>query len=140
MDRFTRTESKSFPVALLVAIAFVCFTGVSAARELYRRERVQNELSELETRVNTLTKQKNDMSGLIERLQSPSVLDREARLRLRMQKPGERVYVLRGETWEAAPSNTSPEQAGESVSSEGVARNNPERWFRFFFVHKAIAS
>ena len=137
MDRFTRRESKRLPVALFVAIGFVCFTGVSAVRELYRRERVHTELATLETRVHTLTKQKNDMSELIERLQSPSTLDREARLRLRMQKSGERVFVLRGDAWEAMPSKAPspgiPEKNGSIA--EDASRTNPERWLRFFFVH-----
>jgi cell division protein FtsB len=121
------------PVGLLFAIGFVILAGVSAGREWYRQNRVQGEVQALEAQVTDLEKRKQAVAHVLEKLQSPEVLDREARLRLHMQRPGERVYILRGETWQqATESATLPTlyEAKEPV----VVRSNPERWFQFFFL------
>lgn len=121
------------PVGLLFAIGFVVLTGVSAVREWYRQNRVQGEVQVLETQVTDLEKRKQAVAHLLEKIQSPEVLDREARLRLHMQRPGERVYVLRGETWQQASESTTLPTLYEAKEPV-VVRSNPERWFQFFFL------
>ena len=113
----------------------LCVTGLSAARELYRRERVRTDLQTLEQRVEALQDRRTEVSQLLQRLQTPEVIDREARLRLNMQKPGERVYVLRGEAWEPQESATAQLPTLYKDTVVEPKRSNPERWFRYFFVH-----
>ena len=121
----------------MLAIGLVCLTGVSAARELYRREQVRKDLATLEDRVARLEERKTEVSEVLKRLESPDVVDREARLRLQMQRPGERVYVLRGESWEQVQKTEARLPALYKDAPNEPARSNPERWFRLFFVHEA---
>lgn len=133
--RSSRLGERSLSLPLILAIGFVCITGLSAARELYRRERVRTELQTLEERVTQLQERKLEVSQILQRLQAPEVIDREARLRLNMQKPGERVYVLRGEAWEEqVRAGTQSPTLYQEVKPESK-RSNPERWLRYFFVH-----
>lgn len=134
-SRTSRTTERAFSLPLMLAIGFVCITGLSAARELYRRERVRTELETLEERVEKLQDRKLEVSQILQRLQTTEVIDREARLRLNMQKPGERVYVLRGEVWEEqAHADALLPVLGQGVNG-APKPTNPERWLRYFFVH-----
>ncbi len=126
-----RTSSR-IPVALVFALGFVVLTGISAGREFYRKNRVQGEVQALEQQVSDLEKRKAAIAHLLEKIQSPEVLDREARLRLHMQRPGERVYVLRGDAWQDMSEASSLPTLYEAKEGESEL-SNPERWFRFFF-------
>lgn len=136
--RSSSSDRQTKPLILLLAVGFLCVTGVSAGRELYRRNQVKAELTTLETRVSQLEQRKTTVSKLLERLQTSEAIDREARLRLNMQKPGERVYLLRGDQWEqmakSTPVNDSPSLYDEKPVE--TPRSNPERWFRLFFIHE----
>lgn len=133
--RSSRTTERALSLPLMLAIGFVCITGLSAARELYRREQVRTELQTLEERVEKLQDRKLEVSQILQRLQTAEVIDREARLRLNMQKPGERVYVLRGEAWEEqARTDARLPMLYQDAAAE-PKRSNPERWLRYFFVH-----
>ncbi|MBP7005865.1 septum formation initiator family protein [Patescibacteria group bacterium] len=132
------TERQGRPIALFLAIGFVCITGLSAVRELYRQNQVKADMTTLQDRVAKLEDRKATVSQLLQQLQTPEVIDRDARLRLNMQRPGERVYILRGENWEKIatdPAGNAPvlyvDHPVEPI------RSNPERWLRFFFVHES---
>jgi hypothetical protein len=73
----------------------------------------------------------------LQQLQTSEAIDREARLRLNMQKPGERVYVLRGDEWERVAKTTPLSESPALYDDEPVEviRSNPQRWFRLFFIH-----
>ncbi len=135
LPRTSRAKERTFSLPLLLAIGFVCITGVSAARELYRRERVEQELQTLEQRVTTLQNRKLEVSQILQRLQTADVIDREARLRLNMQKPGERVYVLQGGAWEEQKREDSRLPTLYQGRAPEPSQQNPKRWFRHFFVH-----
>ncbi len=135
-------DRQTKPLVLLLVVGFMCVTGLSAGRELYRRNQVKDDLSTLETRVSQLEARKVTVSALLEQLKTQETIDREARLRLNMQKPGERVYMLRGTEWEQIAKDTAI-SASPSLYQETVPepeRSNPERWFRLFFVHDAASS
>lgn len=134
-SRSSRGSDRAFSLPLLLGVGVLCVTGLSAARELYRRERVRTDLQTLEQRVEALQDRRTEVSQILQRLQTPEVIDREARLRLNMQKPGERVYVLRGEAWEQQQSATAQLPMLYKDTVVEPKRSNPERWFRYFFVH-----
>ena len=87
---------------------------------------MQSEIEQLEGR-------KLELAELLNRLDSSDALDKEARTRLGLKKPGERVIILRGfdgtsSTWSddgivlTAVSSSAPE-----------TRTNPQLWFDYFF-------
>lgn len=133
-------DRQARPLVLFLALGFVAITGLSAARELYRQNQVKEEVTTLQDRVTQLETRKATVSQLLERLQTPDMVDREARLRLNMQRPGERVYILRGEAWERLSNDPTPD-APTLYEDHPVEpkRSNPARWFRFFFVHDPTA-
>lgn len=105
------------------------FVAVSSARETYQGWKVDQEIHGLRAQVEMLEGRKLHLTDTLARLQSPEAVDREARLRLGLQKPGERVFVLRdGKTL-----STDSSLDASSLHEEEEEVSNPRKWFRYFF-------
>ncbi len=101
----------------------------SSARETYQSWKVEEEVHGLRAHVQALEGRRLQLMDTLTRLQSPETLDKEARLRLGLQKPGEQVFVLREK-------NLGPTQASLLVipdSSVVEDVSNPQKWLRYFF-------
>lgn len=111
--------------------ALLLVVGVSTVRETYREWKVDQEIHQMQSQIEQLEGRKLALTELVSRMESPDVLDREARTRLGLKKPGERVIILRGadqelESWQeyALSDPETPEAADTST--------NPERWLKYF--------
>jgi cell division protein FtsB len=115
--------------------AVLLVVGVSTIRETYREWKVDQEVHSMQSQIEQLEGRKLSLMDLVQRMESPDALDREARTRLGLRKPGERVIILRGVDGEA----DSWEEWGLDPEEQAVApepKTNPERWARYFFVKK----
>ncbi len=107
----------------------VVLTGVSSARETYQGWKVNQEIHGLRAQVEALEGRRVHLSETLARLQAPDAVDREARIRLGLQKPGERVFLLREQDVK------TPVDAGGSATVHGEQQDesNAHKWFRYFF-------
>lgn len=119
-------DEARFPLALAVGGLVVGFFVISAGRETYRGYQVRQEIQGLQAQVQQLEGKKAYLSQLVDRMQTQDSLDREARLRLGLQKPGEQVYFFE----ESAHKEDAPAMADVS----DVVESNPRRWLRYFFT------
>lgn len=119
--------------AFLVAASGILLflVGVSTIKETYQGWKVEQEIQGLQMQVATLEGKKLHLTDTLQRLQAPDTLDKEARLRLGVQKPGERVFVIPAA--EAAVANNVGEGDGSSGSAADIS--NPYKWFQYFFIH-----
>ena len=110
--------------------ALLLVLGVSTVRESYREWRVDQEIRDLQAQVEAFEHRKLELTEIIQRFQSAETLDREARLRLGLRKPGERVVILRdggnAPAWNAPQNFSGPSEGAVSTS-------NLTKWFRYFF-------
>jgi len=121
----------SFIIALSLALFLV--VGVSTLRETYGDWKVDHEIQDLQTQVSSLQGRKLEIGSLLDRLNSAEVLDKEARVRLGMQKPGEKVIIVRSPD---ANSPNDPQAAALELSSTANPdqRSNPQKWFAYFIT------
>ncbi len=105
--------------------------GISSARETYQGWKVEQEIQGLQAQVAALEGRKLHLTELLSQLHSPDALDKEARLRLGLQKPGEQVFVL-GQAANAR-TITAPSFAALSGSEPEEIVSNPHKWLRYFF-------
>lgn len=87
---------------------------------------MQNEIEQLEGR-------KLELAELLNRLDSPDALDKEARTRLGLKKPGERVIILRGFDGASSTWTDQGVMMAPAPSSTTETRSNPVLWFDYFF-------
>ena len=133
----TKHPRHRWPLVLAASGALLFFVGISTVRETYHRWEVDQEVSSLQTQVEQLERKKLDLSHVVQTLNSPANVDEQARLRLGLQKPGERVFILDGTTpsapsWKEgvalAPATTTPNVLVDSSAS------NPKKWLTYFFL------
>lgn len=105
------------------------FVAISSARETYQGWKVDQEIHGLRAQVEMLEGKRLHLSEALTRLQSPEAVDREARMRLGLQKPGEQVFVLRDAA--AVPSGSGSLMPLHEDNETEVS--NPRKWFRYFF-------
>ena len=120
----------SFIIAINLALLLV--VGVSTVRETYRDWQVNHEIQDLQTQVQGLEGKKTQISDLIQKLNSSDVLDKEARARLGMQKPGEKVAILHGSEIDINQPQEAIHAPVASLASN--ERSNPQKWFNYFFT------
>ncbi len=126
-------RSVRWPLVFAASGALFLVAGASTVRESYREWKVDQEIRQMQAEIERLEGRKLTLAELIQRLDSPDAMDKEARTRLGLRKPGERVIILRGvedpATWQ--------EDASEAFASESDVpsdeRANPRRWLDYFF-------
>lgn len=119
-------RSRFFTVGMFGLLVVFTF-GVS--REALRRYEIHKEIQKLEASAQDLEQQNSELSELMDYLTTSSFTEREARVKLGYQKPGEKAVVI-----------PVTESDGTGVSVLGAAdtakpdtRSNPHKWFDYFF-------
>ncbi len=121
---------------LVVNLLVIVFLGLSLSREIVRSRAIGSEIAQLQAQADELAAQNIDLSELRTAMQTESYIEREARLKLGMKKPGETVVVVQ-------------DDAAELVDGEIVSANdplglilgdasvtvvaNPTKWWYYFF-------
>ncbi|MBI4256934.1 septum formation initiator family protein [Candidatus Uhrbacteria bacterium] len=122
---------------LVVNILVIVFLGVSLSREVVRSRSIGAEIAKLQSQADELAAQNIDLSELRTAMQTESYIEREARLKLGLKKPGETVVVVQEEepgTTELETGNASDPLdlvLDDQAISVGVA--NPTKWWYYFF-------
>jgi cell division protein FtsB len=117
-----------WPLFLIANLAVLLVVGVSTVRESYRGWTVDHEISALEGKAQALEGRKMELGQLAARMQEPSYVEREARSKLGLQKPGEKVVVLEG----VSATHTVWNIDVVAVAQPAETRSNPERWWQYF--------
>lgn len=125
----TAVKAIKWPLVLAVAGTFFVLLAVSTGRETYRSWTVNREIRDLQAQVDALEGKKMDILNVLDRLHATDTLDREARLRMNMKLPGERVIVVKGD----APLSIGERDEVLLVEEPEKNLGNPQKWFRYFF-------
>lgn len=91
-SRFPKVFSSKIFLSFLFAIFLIL--SFSLGREFYRKFKLSRELDSLKSEIDKLENKNKDMSSLIEYFNKEGSLEKEARLRLNLKKPGENVVVI----------------------------------------------
>ena len=125
MARFLLT--KTFLFLVVTAIILV---GMAVGRVIVQNRTLAREVGKLEAQAAAVELKNTELLELVSRLKSDSFLEREARLKLNLRKPGEEVVVLE---------ERSGTQAIEGADRQSRGETNLDRWWRFFFHGVASA-
>lgn len=115
---------------LLVFFALVMVVGTRLIGEWRKRQVIEDEISRLLEEAKRLENRNLEILEMSKQLTTEEFLEREARLKLGLQKPGESVAILEG-----------VEGASETVlgPESGASRlGNAQRWWFYFFDHQKL--
>jgi len=111
----------------VVALALIT-VAVGVGRESYRKYQLTQEINKLKTEIERLEGKNDQLADLMEYLKEEPYLEKEARLKLNLKKPGEKVIIL---------SNKEQEEQEEVLSdvSELIEEDsNYWEWWKYFFT------
>lgn len=114
---------------LVIEACIVIFLVFAIGKEIIRRQDVQSEVSRLEQQIIQLEQQNIQLAQVLKEMTSDNFQEKEARLKLDLQKPGETVVLI--------PQTTAEGKIEVEVKKEfeaQVARSsNAEKWWLYFF-------
>ncbi|OGZ36057.1 MAG: hypothetical protein A3I88_03295 [Candidatus Portnoybacteria bacterium RIFCSPLOWO2_12_FULL_39_9] len=119
----------------LVALALIWLT-LGVGRESYRKYQITKEINALRTEISKLEGDNQRLDNLIKYFQDPSYLEKEARIKLNLKKPGEKVVVAPEGSLAQAEQSVSEktEEIQSFLSSQPrVETANWWKWWEYFF-------
>lgn len=120
---------------VVVNLVIVLLLGLSLGREVVRNKTIAAEIQDLENEAASLAARNVEISELRTAMQSESFIEREARLKLGMQLPGETVVVITDTEVSATTSDDPNDPLGfvidETTRFDSVA--NTTKWWYYFF-------
>ncbi len=101
---------------------------IAFGRESYRNFGINQEIKDLEKKIKQLKASNEELIGLEEYFQSEEFLEKQARLKLNLTKPGEKVIIIK----------QIEEDLKELGQKETIAKeiSNIQKWWEYFFDRK----
>jgi len=84
----------SSKIFLFVAIFILIFLLIGLVRETYRKYQLTSEINQLKLNIDKLEGDNQQLVDLMDYFKEDSYLEKEARIKLNLKKPGETVVVL----------------------------------------------
>jgi len=127
---------------VVVNVVIIVFLGLTFGREFFRSREIQSEISKLQSQADTLASRNIALSELQTAIQTESFIEREARLKLGMKKPGEEVVVIQEgngeESQDGQEDKTDPLNLVLDDQSEPTRIANSTKWWYYFFDKKTF--
>ncbi len=106
---------------LLGIIVFI--VGWSTVRVVMERMQLEHEIGELQTNVQAQQTELKEYQALLDKIKDFTYIEREARLKFGLKKPGEKVFVV---------PDALLASAGQQMGTPSES-TNPGRWWKYFF-------
>ena len=122
----------------LVNGVLVLFLGVALGREFFHAREIQKQIDQLESQAQSLANKNIALSELQTAIQTQSFIEREARLKLGMKKPGEQVVIVQDDARTSTVSTktqANPSDPLGLVDESGTSPRiqNSTKWWYYFF-------
>lgn len=136
--KFIRKMLGSKAFLFFVFIILIVLT-INLAQESYRKYQLKKEISELKLEIDRLEGNKEQLSNLMEYFKNDSYLEQEARVKLNLKKPGEKVVILSRDS--VTDDNVKVSQSGaleignQEIELEDINLEtaNYWKWWEYFF-------
>jgi len=122
-------------------LALIIFLSVILGREFVRGQEIERQISALQAEAQALAVRNVEISELRTAFQSESFIEREARLKLGLKKPGEELAVVQAKSAALVFGESTGENNPLTVlAPEALAPvANPTKWWYYFFDRAAFA-
>lgn len=124
---------------IAINLVLIVFLGWTLGREYVQNREIRREIVDLQEQADALASRNIQLSELQTAVQTQSFIEREARLKLGMKKPGEEVVVIKegqtGETGQTGGQKADEDPLGLVLDGETAAPQiaNATKWWYYFF-------
>ncbi|MBT4849890.1 septum formation initiator family protein [Candidatus Parcubacteria bacterium] len=108
-------------ISTVVLVLLLVLSFVKVTKEVLLRYEIHQEIKHLENQKTDLEGQKGQMEQLISYLKTDEYIEKQARLKLNLSKPGEKQI------------NITSGEYGEEIALDGENSPNFVKWFNYFF-------
>ncbi|MBU1037365.1 septum formation initiator family protein [Patescibacteria group bacterium] len=118
---------------LLLSLFILIFFSVNLVKEVINRRDLKKEVNKLQGEINNLEEKNKELADLIGYFESIEFVETEARTKLNLRKPGEKIIII---PEEGTPTSTEEKitSAPENlIASQAGALSNPQKWWNYFF-------
>ncbi len=112
---------------IIAGVALVIFSGSSYIRVVMQKLEIQGEIDRLKAEKEKYEANNSDLAGLLDFFASESYKEREMRLKLNMQKPGEKVVII------SRPEGNTTRDSAAKNEENSSAFSNVKKWKEYFF-------
>lgn len=128
---FAKKKSSNYSILkssvwLVIGIVILGLVLSAFIRITLQKAAIQRQIDELKAEKEKLESNNNDLAGLLDYFASESYKEREMRLKLNMQKPGERVVII----------SRPEDKTGQDISSESGESSSVssgfKKWWNYF--------
>ena len=118
---------------ILLCLATFVLIGlvVNLGQESYRKYRLNKEIGDLKSQIETLENSNQQLNGLMDYFGQNSYLEKEARVKFNLKKPDEKVVILSDGASNQSYSKPSGNFASSSIKQADTA--NYWKWWEYFF-------
>lgn len=112
---------------------------VNVVNIYYRKYKINKEIEDLKAQIASAQKSNQQISEMIDYLGSRDFLEKEAREKLNMKKPGEEVVIIEPPKQQATSAKEVLSGKNETEKKDNLAQEQPEsesnlaKWWKFFF-------
>jgi cell division protein FtsB len=142
--------NKNFIKRLLSSKIFLFFISfaliglaISVGRESYNKYQLTKEINRLKSEIERIEGRNQQLSNLMEYFKEGSYLEKEARLKLNLKKPNEKVIIISGDESKGLAENYenkgTPALAGKDLPKDRTPERTSEegtnfwKWWEYFF-------
>ncbi len=126
-------------------VMILALLGMAFGRQILRNHEIEGEIAKLQSQEKELRARNLHLGDLQQALQTESFLEREARLKLDLKKPGEQLVIIQDKTSASEPFKTLEELMGTDAASDAQGSTashgmNPRHWWCYFFDRSCFAN
>lgn len=123
-------------IFLLINLFFLFFLFFSLAREWTNNYAVQQEIAKLTAEQAALEAENLDLTAIMSAVQTETYIEQEARIKLGLAKPGEKVVIFSEQDQQVAKIPDGQFDKG-NISDQSIKAweklANPRKWWYYFF-------
>ena len=136
MSIIKRKKLNNRRIFFLASLTLCVMFSIGLAKEIINRHQIDQQIENLEREADRLTEENREIGALLDSWSSSNQLEKEARIKLGLQKPGEKVVIVVRE--EQASSSRQAVEAdyrkkGNSIVAVTKTNFNPLNWWKYFF-------
>lgn len=123
----------------ITGLLFLIFILTGLVKNIRQVFGVKSEITQLEAEIKRLDKKNQEVSGLVDYLDSKEFLEEEARLKFDLRQPNEQIIVIKqpDSSTDAADNSANSVFDLPAPKKDKVAiSRNPNLWFKYFFDNK----
>lgn len=136
MSIIKRKKLNNRRIFFLASLTLCVMFSIGLAKEIINQHQIDQQIENLEREADRLTEENREIGALLDSWSSSNQLEKEARIKLGLQKPGEKVVIVVRE--EQASSSRQAVEAdyrkkGNSIVAVTKTNFNPLNWWKYFF-------